>query len=259
VDQASPDGKRSIAFWRWPLIAIRITMLALTLTVCLPLYYLCACFTRRNPVPRLFLTLVTSIVGVRWRTIGERPAQSSFILANHVSWIDIPAIAAATGSAFVAHDGLADFAPLRWLCSLNDTVFVARHDRRSVAAQVGKVREALRDVGTLTVFPEGTTSDGSRLLAFKSSLLSALEADADHVPVQPLWLEYADVQDIAWAGAEPGIDNALKILGRLRRVRLTLHVLPQLRAEQRANRKTIAAAAAEAIGSAMNAAQRVAL
>lgn len=221
-------------------------MLAI-LVACLPLYYVAAPFAARNPVPRWFLRAIAAIAGVRLRLRGAPSAKRTFFVANHVSWIDIPAIAGTTGSAFVAHDGLAQIGPLRWLCGLADTVFVARHDRRSVAGQVEQVRAALRDTGALTIFAEGTTSDGSATLPFKSSLLSALESDPE-IPVQPVWLDYgAETRAIAWVGEEPGLDNALRILARVRAVELTIHFLPPLGPDDRADRKRMAAAARAAI------------
>lgn len=222
------------------------------MVTCVPLYYLCLPFTAANPAPRLFLRLVAAVVGLRLKTTGEHPAPSAFFLANHVSWLDIPAIAGVTGSAFVAHDGLASIGPLRWLCAMNDTVFIARHDRRSVAAQVHQVREALHDTGALTIFPEGTTGDGTQLLPFKSSLLSAIDADTEHVPVQPVWLDYGPrVQDVAWVGSEPGLANAMKILARWRPIPLTIHFLPPLLGEERTDRKAIARAARARIDAVM--------
>lgn len=229
-------------------IALRIAAMLAALAIALPAFYLCKPLTRANPVPRRFLAALGRISGLRLRTIGPRPAAGTFLLANHVSWLDIPALAGATGTAFVAHDGLAAFAPLRWLCEKNDTVFIARHDRASIAGQVAQVRTALADTGALTVFPEGTTSDGTGLLPFKSSLLSALEGDADHVAVQPVWLDYGpEAAEIAWVGEEPGLTNALRILARRRPVTLTLHLLPPLDAADRANRKTMAKAAEAAM------------
>lgn len=234
------------------MVAVRLAGLLAMLLICAPLHYVFAPFTARNPVPRWFLRSVAAIAGVRVRLRGERPARRSFLIANHVSWIDIPALAGATGSAFVAHDGLAQIGPLRWLCSLNDTVFVARHERRSVAAQVEQVRTALRETGALTIFAEGTTSDGTGTLPFKSSLLSAMEGDADTIPVQPVWLDYgAETREIAWVGEEPGLDNALRILARLRPVDLTIHFLPPLGPEDRADRKRMASAARAAIDEAL--------
>jgi 1-acyl-sn-glycerol-3-phosphate acyltransferase len=218
------------------------------LFICVPLYYLLAPFAARNPIPRWFLRAIAAIAGLRVRIVGRHAAKRTFFLANHISWLDIPAMAGVTGTAFIAHDGLASIGPLRWLCGLNDTVFIARHDRRSVARQVEQIRTALLETGALTIFPEGTTSDGTALLPFKSSLLSALEADADHIPVQPVWLDYGDeTRGIAWVGAEPGLDNALGILARWRPIRLTITFLPPLDANERANRKSMARAASHAI------------
>ncbi|MFN9377449.1 MAG: lysophospholipid acyltransferase family protein, partial [Novosphingobium sp.] len=174
--------------------------------------------------------------------------RGAFLLANHVSWLDIPALAATTGSAFVGHDGLASMPLLKWLCKMNDTVFVARHDRKSVAAQVAAVRTAIRDTGALTIFPEGTTSDGTGLLPFKSSLLSALEPLPGGIAVQPVLLHFGpEVADIAWVGEEHGVDNFLRLLARRRPIELTVHFLPVLTGAELASRKTIAQAAREAM------------
>ena len=252
---ASPPVERrgrNVPAWSWSLIGLRLAALLLALTVCCALYYLCAAFVSRNPVPRRFLGTAALISGVRVRTSGTPAAAHTFFLANHVSWLDILALAGQTGTAFVAHDGLAAIGPLRWLCELNDTVFIARHDRNSIAAQVKQVRAAMNETGGLTIFPEGTTSDGTGLLPFKSSLLSALEADADHFPVQPVALDYGpQAASIAWVGSETGLDNALRILARWRPVDLTITFLPALSAAERANRKTMARAASETIAASL--------
>jgi 1-acyl-sn-glycerol-3-phosphate acyltransferase len=144
---------------------------------------------------------------------------------------------------------------------MNDTVFVARHDRGSVARQVAQVREAIRDTGALTIFPEGTTNDSVSLLPFKSSLLSALDPMPEGIVVQPVWLDYGpDGAEIAWIGDEHGVDNFMRILARRHPVALTVHLLPPLEAAELANRKTIAATARDAIVRVMEKAdQRVAL
>lgn len=242
----------SVAPWGWLLVTARVVALLVLVLVCVTFYYIVAPFTASNPVPRLFLRLVALTAGVRLRWTGMRPAPRTFFLANHVSWLDIPALAGLTGCAFVAHDGLASVGPLRWLCSLNDTVFIARHDRRSVATQIEQVREALRETGALTIFPEGTTADGTRLLPFKSSLLSAIDTANDHVAVQPVWLDYGSrASDLAWVDDEPGLANALRILARWRPIALTIHFLDPLEGEARADRKAMARTARERIEAAM--------
>lgn len=234
-------------------IAVRIAAMLAWLVACTCLYYV---FRLRgqahNPVPRLFLGGIGWIAGVDVRIEGERETRGAFLLANHVSWMDIPAIAGTTGSAFVAHDGLAGVPLVRWLCAMNDTVFVARHDRGSIHRQVEQVREAIRDTGALAIFPEGTTSDGTAMLPFKSSLLSALDPLPAGIVVQPVWLDYGrDSGRIAWVGDEHGLDNFLRILARAKPISLTVHFLPRLGSEHTRNRKTIAASAEQAIGDAM--------
>ena len=242
-------------------IAIRVAAMVLLLIACIPAYYLWRPFTNHNPWPGIFLGGITRIAGVDVRIAGRRMitrrmAGGEFLLANHVSWIDIPAIASAAGAAFVAHDGLASVPLLRWLCDLNDTVFVARHDRSSVAQQVADVREAIRDTGALAIFPEGTTSDGTDLLPFKSALLSALDPVPEGIIVQPLWLDYGPrTSEIAWVGDEPGLVNFWRILADPRPITLTVHFLPPLEGEALANRKTMAVVARNAILQAMQSAR----
>ncbi|MCB2073179.1 MAG: 1-acyl-sn-glycerol-3-phosphate acyltransferase [Novosphingobium sp.] len=218
------------------------------LIACLLPAYLWRLFSKHNPWPRIFLGGIAWISGVDVTIAGERSGKGAFLLANHVSWIDIPAIGGATGAAFVAHDGLASVPLIRSLCALNDTVFVARHDRASVARQIEAVREAIRDTGALAIFPEGTTSDGTGLLPFKSSLLSALDPVPPGIAVQPVWLDYgADANEIAWVGDEPGLANFMDIMARSRPIRLTVHFLPPLDGDALAHRKTMAEAARRAI------------
>lgn len=229
-------------------ISLRLLAMLSWLLVCIPAFYLFAIFTRRNPAARAFLSGIARIAGIELTVRGEKVHRGAFLLANHVSWIDIPALSAVTGTAFVGHDGLASMPLLKWLCKMNDTVFVARHDRTSVARQIAAVRTALSDTGALTVFPEGTTSDGTGLLPFKSSLLSAIEPIPAGIAVQPVVLDYGtEAADIAWVGEEHGLHNFLRVLARRRPVRLTVHFLPVLEGAALASRKTIALAAREAI------------
>jgi lyso-ornithine lipid O-acyltransferase len=235
---------RAIAPFGWVLVGLRLFAMLTLLLACIGFYYLWRTLRARNPWPRMFLAGINRIAGVRTTITGDFTHKGVFLLCNHVSWIDIPAVAGATGAAFVGHDGLAQMPLLRWLCAMNDTVFVARHDRASVARQVEQVRTALNDTGALAIFPEGTTSDGTGLLPFKSSLLSALVPVPPGIAVQPVLLDYGpEAAAIAWVGEEHGLDNFLRILARSRPVTLAIHFLPPLSGTALADRKSIAAAA----------------
>ncbi len=243
---AAPDNPISAAGWLR--IIAKIAAMVMLLLACLPFYYLWRVGGGRNPWPRRFLGGIARISGIDIRITGHRVACGEFLLANHVSWIDIPALSAASGAAFVGHDGLASVPLIRWLCAMNDTVFVARYERANVRRQVEQVREAIRDTGALAIFPEGTTSDGTGLLPFKSSLLSALDPLPEGIAVQPVLLDYGpQAAEIAWTGEESGLDNFKRILAHGKKVELTVQFLPPLSSEALTSRKTIAAAAREAI------------
>lgn len=229
-------------------VAVRLVAMLALLLGCVPLYYVWRLLGLHNPWPRFFLSGIARIAGVSLRVEGPQPPTGAFLIANHVSWIDIPALSATAGAAFVGHDGLASLPLLRHLCEMNDTVFVARHDRASVHTQVEAVRKALRETGALAIFPEGTTSDGTGLLPFKSSLLSALEPVPAGIAVVPVLLDYGpDAAAIAWVGDEHGVTNFRRILARSRPLPLTVRFLPPLSGDQTRDRKTMAAAAREAI------------
>ena len=252
------DTAGSAGIAGWLRLAIRSLVATGLLAGCLLAYPLGKLARGRNPVPRLLFAGLLPIVGVRVAVSGTRPRAPAILLANHVSWIDILALAAITGTAFVAHDGLAGHPLLRFLCRLNRTIFIARSDRASVAGQVDQVRAGLGQSGVLTIFPEGTTSDGTGLLPFKSSLLAAAEGNEAKVAIHPVWLDYGPrAAEIAWFDAEPGLQNVMRILSRAKPIELGVHLLPALGPDQSAGRKAIATAAREAVVERMS--QRVAL
>ena len=198
---------------------------------------------QHDVVPPRFLGAIARICGLRVRTVGRPAVTPVLFLANHLSWLDVLALAGKTRTAFAGKDDLAGHPFLRWLCAQNDTLFLQRERRQTVAEQVALVRAALRR-RPLTIFPEGTTGNGVALLAFKSSLLAAAE-DA-HVAIQPVALDYDDATEIAW-GDEAGLANLWTILARKEPVRLTVRFLAPLAGDAASARKPMAAAARAAI------------
>ena len=242
---ALPDAR--IGPVGWALIVCRLLLMLGLLVLCAPLHLLWRAVGAGRWWPRVFLSGIGRIAGLAI-TVRGKPMRGAFLLSNHVSWLDIPALSHASGTAFVAHDGLAAFPFLKWLCEMNDTVFIARHRRQGVADQVRQLREAMHESGRLTLFPEGTTSDGTGVIPFKSSLLSALDPLPEGIAVQPVVLAYGDVPDIAWVGEEPGLDNFKRILARAKPVPLQITFLPPLGGAEVADRKAMAKAAEAAIG-----------
>jgi 1-acyl-sn-glycerol-3-phosphate acyltransferase len=233
-------------------LAVRLAGLLIALIALVPVHYIWRIFAYGSPIPKLFLHIAARIAGARVKRIGTPIRRDVFYISNHVSWVDILAIAGATGTAFVAKAELGEAPLVGWLCRLNRTLFVKREDRLGVAGQIDALREALADNWSITVFPEGTTTDGHSLLPFKSAMLKVLEPPPEGVMVQPVFLDYGDVAEwIGWIGDEGGLNNFMRVLARRGSFELRMHFLPPFSPADHPGRKAIAARAREEIEAAL--------
>ncbi len=194
---------------------------------------------RRSSWPPRFLARVARISGVVVEVRGTPLPRDVLFVANHSSWLDIPIIAGATGTAFVATADVRGWPLVGRLASLNNTIFVDRGDRLGVHGQVGAVREALGRHQPVAIFPEGTTS--VELLAFKPALLEVVSPPPRAIKVQPLRLDYGEAIELAWVGDEPAGANVWRVLTRPGTFRVRLDCLEPF--EPAGDRKVIAAEA----------------
>lgn len=234
-------------------IAVRLGAMVSVLFPCLVAHGVWRALRQSSPWPRFFLSMVTRIVGARAERVGRHVVRDVVYISNHVSWVDILAIAGTTGSAFVAKAEIQSAPIVGWLADLNRTVYVARDDKSGVAEQIERLREAIADTWSVTIFPEGTTNDGISLLPFKSSLLKILEPAPDGIVVQPIFLEYGPLigPDIGWLGVETGQDNAMRILSRRGSFKVKVHFLEPFAPSAFPGRKAIAAEARARIAAAL--------
>ena len=139
-------------------------------------------------------------LGIRHRVHGRPMAGRGAVVANHSSWLDIFALNACDRVYFVSKAEVARWPGIGWLARATGTVFIAR-DRREAKAQEALFDARLRLGHRLLFFPEGTSSDGRRVLPFKTTLFAAFHADglSDHLRVQPVSVVYT---------APPGRDPA---------------------------------------------------
>ena len=200
--------------------------------------------------PRRLLRGIARIAGARASIAGAPVAEHSLLIANHVSWLDIPVLAGATGCAFVAKADLRGNRVMHWLCQENGTVFVDRQDRGGIRDQAAAMRTALETGRPLTLFPEGTVGDGRSLLPFRPALLSAFAPPPRHVPVRPVAIDYGGAAaEFGWPEGESGVANFLRLLGRRGTVPITIYLLPPLPPSD--DRKVLARASHDAIAGAL--------
>lgn len=243
TDDAANARFPKIGLIGWVHIVLRVVAMVLALSLCLPAHLLTRLLRLHSPWPRWFLWMMGRICGAVVTIDGKPLKNNVFFVANHVSWVDILVLAGASGTAYIAKAELQAHPVVRWLCSLNKTIFVSRDDRLGVSGQIAMVRDALAESHAVTVFPEGTTTDGHSLLPFKTSLLAVIEPPPPGLMVQPVYIDYGpDVASIAWVGQEPTLHNAARILARWRRsLPVTINFLEAFDPAQFAGRKAVAA------------------
>jgi lyso-ornithine lipid O-acyltransferase len=153
-------------------------VLIVTLTL-LPLHGGALAFKHRwrGFIPVWWHRVVCSLMRLKVTVHGEMAVERPLLLvSNHVSWKDIAVLGSVAPLSFISKGEVRDWPLFGWLARLQRTVFIDRNDRRKAGAQASEIAARLaheRDV--MVLFPEGTTGDGTRLLAFKSSLVGAAE------------------------------------------------------------------------------------
>jgi len=183
----------------------------------------------------------------------QHAAGPFLLVANHVSWLDIFVINAAVPTRFVAKSEVRRWPLVGWLCVKTDTLFIERDRRRDLARLDNLIDDALRAGAGMGVFLEGTTTDGTRVLPFHSSLLRpAQQAGAAVVPVA-IQYQHGDgsiCTEAAYDGDKSAMDTLLLMLTQ-HEIHVHVYFLPPLVTEG-LHRKTVAHSAREAIVRTLN-------
>ncbi len=167
---------------------------------------------------------------------GQAFQGACLVAANHVSWLDIVALNAAHPTRFVAKADVHRWPLLGRLVAGAGTLFIERERPRDALRVVHDIAACLRNAEQVTLFPEGTTSDGTHILPLHANLFQA--AISAGAVVQPVLLRYVDAASGApsRSAAYVGDDTLLDSLRRVAagpRLRVHVHYLPVLRADDR--------------------------
>ena len=229
---------------------LRIAGLVGLFLVYLPPHLISKHLLGRSAWPPKFLAAAGRIAGVRPRVEGAPLQPHTLVVANHTSWLDILILGGATGTRFVSKAEIERVPLIGWLANENHTLYIERAERGDAHGQVRRIAAALAEPQPLAIFPEGTTSNGRMLLPFRSTLLHAVAPPPPGTSIRPVALDYGESVDaVAWHGGEPGLANALRVLGLKGRRRVTVRLLDPL--PPTASRKALARHARAAIGAAL--------
>ena len=184
-------------------------------------------------------------------TFGNLPpanTQGVMFVANHVSWADIHALNSLIALRFVAKSDIKNWPIFGYLVTKANTLFIDRSKRQQAGRIVETVLDSLKAGDNCCYFPEGTTSDGTHMLPFKSSVLQAAISANTHI--WPVAIKYVNADgsintEMAYAG-DTSMIQSMKIVIAQKNALVELHFLTPMQAAGR-DRRELTDAAFQAI------------
>ncbi|MFY9971138.1 MAG: lysophospholipid acyltransferase family protein [Roseiarcus sp.] len=159
-------------------------------------------------MPARFHRLICAGLAVRVRSHGQfSPDTKQLIVANHVSWLDIPVLAMLGPMSFLAKKEIGQHPVGRALVAMQGVVYVDRGRRSCIPSVNARMAETMRAGSPVVLFAEATTGDGNRLLRFRSSHFEAIRqaassADLATTVIQPVYLDYSRLAGLPIARGE---------------------------------------------------------
>ena len=147
-------------------------------------------------VPQLWHRIVLRALGMRITVHGRLAAERPLMIAsNHISWTDILVISSVAKVCFIAKSEVGGWPVFGTLARLQRTVFIDRERKRKSGEKVSELAKRLTAGDVMVLFAEGSTSDGNRIMPFKSTLFGAAEiavreGAAEKVYIQPVAITY---------------------------------------------------------------------
>jgi len=190
---------------------------------------------------------ICRIFGLRLSVRGAVPPGPQLLVANHISWIDIPVLQSVATVGFVAKDEIRKWPVIGFLAKAGKTVFLERGNRASADGVTGAMEDRLRAGGNVAIFPEGGILPGPGVKRFHGRLFAA--AIHTGVPVQPVMLRYMvdgkHDDDMTFLPGENFVANFFRLFMQSPRD-TEVEVLPLLESTHR-RRRDLAAEAESAV------------
>lgn len=255
-----PDPPKPSVFG-WMLVALRgpaiLAVLGLGVLLIIPVRLVERLFSGpRRPVTGPWVQgicrVCLAIMGLRCNRIGRPMKGAGAAVANHSSWLDILVLNAAMPVFFVSKSEVSTWPGINVLTRVTDTHFVAR-DPKLARQQAEEFAARTRAGHRLLFFPEGTSSDGQRVLPFKPTLFQGfLDPELPHdLAIQPVSVSYhaprgRDARFYGWWGNMDLGPHLLAVLAQPGQGSVTVTLHPPIRVAG-SNRKTLAAQAEAAV------------
>ena len=198
-------------------------------------------------VPQIFHKLLVWMINIKIIVEGKIAKENKGLLfvSNHLSYIDIPILGSLMSVKFVAKNEIARWPIIGRLAKMGNTIFIKRI-KSNLVKEKDIIQKELNLGFRVILFPEGTTSDGIRVLKFKSSLLSSIEKN--NYQIQPIVINYERINGfplnrwlkpiIAWYG-DMGLKSHLLNVLRLFSIEARVRFLDPIYARDFKDRKSM--------------------
>jgi lyso-ornithine lipid O-acyltransferase len=161
--------------------------------------------------------IVLAAMGIRYRVEGELPAGPALYAVNHLSYLDIAIASAAGPFAFVAKHEIENWPGFGALAAMGGAIFLDRMSRLSAWDAADRIADRLAAGVSVMFFPEGTSTDGSEVHRFHSTLFApAVEKSCSVVPVAIFYEPRggdATERDVCWFGDDLLLPHLVSVLG----------------------------------------------
>ena len=210
------------------LIFLRLIIFLLLTVALLPFQFIIVFFIKNYAyiIPYFYHKICLRIFGIKIKTFGKVSINFPIlIISNHASYLDIIILGSLFKTSFIAKKEISKWPLLGILAKLQNTIFI---DRRisSLKNQENKIIKHLNEKKNLVIFPEGTSSDGNRVLPFKSSLFNIFEKNLNSkILVQTITIVYKKIngipmnrierKNITWHSNMDLIPNIFNVLKKL--------------------------------------------
>lgn len=171
--------------------------------------------SRKRIIAQYWFRILLTILNVELEIKGlHKLAKEYFIVANHISWMDIPVISACLPVCFLSKSEVRQWPLIGFLARFVETIFIARASRRAIKRVNEDIEESLLNRQNVCVFPEGTTTPGDRLGAFHSSIFQpAVKSGSKVLPVAIRYLDETGKPTIA-----PAYIGSMTLMSSLDRI-----------------------------------------
>jgi len=118
-----------------------------------------------------------ALLNVKIAAIGPAPPPPCFLVANHLSYLDVVVLATQMDCRFIAKRDVSSWPLIGLLCRTVGTLFIDRNNRRDLVRVNAATGRAMREGVSVVLFAEGTSSKGATVLPFKPGLLELAARD----------------------------------------------------------------------------------